>query len=125
MASKTQTQKIDTSRNPLAFTTLLEENSEGKDFIPEPPLLIEKISNWANQLLIPFSLSGKFLAFLGPYLTAKTHSGKVKNFFPSYPITMPSAFEEHALDLSFMDKLAPVFLSTPPTQSKVKSQRIK
>lgn len=88
------------------------------DFAPELPLSKDKISNWENRVLIPFSFSGKLLAFLGPYPTANSNAGKVKNFFPGYPITMPSPFEEHALDLSFMDKHARVFRSAPPTQNK-------
>lgn len=86
-----------------------EENDEARKFIPEPPLLKMKISNWVNQVLVPFSLSGKLLAFLGPYPTVKSHSKKVKNFFPGYPVTMPSVFKERTLDLSFMDKPARVF----------------
>lgn len=118
MATKTPIPKLDTDKNPLAFTILLEENAEGRDFIPEPPLLKEKISNWPNQVLIPFSLSGKLLKLLSPYPTVKSHSGKVKNFFLGYPITMPSVLEERILDISFMDKPAHVFRSTPLTQSK-------
>lgn len=118
MAAKTPTQKLDNSKNPLPFTIFPEENDEGRDFVPEPPLLKEKISNWANQVLIPFSLSSKLLAFLGSYPTAKSHSGKVKNFFLGYPVTMPSTFKKRAIDLSFMDKPARVFRSSPQTQSK-------
>ena len=107
--SQNSNSKFDTDKNPLAFTIFPEENNEGRDFVPEPPLLKEKISNWMNLVLIPFSLPGKLLALLGPYPIAKSHSGKVKNFFPGFPVIMTSAFEEHALDLSFMDKLARVF----------------
>lgn len=41
MATKTLTPKFNTGKNPLAFTIFPEENDEGRDFIPEPPLLME------------------------------------------------------------------------------------
>lgn len=118
MTAKTPTPKFDTGKNPLTFTILPEENDEGRDFVPKPPMLKEKLSNWANQILIPFYLSSKLLAFLGSYLTTKSHFGKVKKFFPIYPVTMPSVFEEHTLDLSFMDKPTRVFRFAPLTRSK-------
>lgn len=45
MASKNPTPKLDIGKNLLEFMILLEENVEGMDFVPEQPLLKEKISN--------------------------------------------------------------------------------
>lgn len=75
----------------------------------------EKIIVWQYQVLIPFTLSSRLLAFIGPCPTAKPHTEKVKNFFSGYAIIMPSAFEECSLDLSFMETPACVFRSSPPT----------
>lgn len=94
------------------------EDDNGRDFVLKPLLAKEKITIWAKQLLIHFSLSDKLLAFLGMFLTAKSHPGKVINFFPCYPVAMPSAFKEHSLDLSFMKIPMCVFRSAPPSQNK-------
>lgn len=39
---------------------------DGKEYVPEPPFAEEKAKIWSSQVLIPFSLSDKPLAFLGP-----------------------------------------------------------
>lgn len=102
----------------MTYTTLPSEDDEVRYFVPKPPIPKEKIVARQHQVLNPFTLSGKLLAFLGPYPTAKTHAKKVKNFFSGYPINMPSTFEERSLDLSFMETHTRVFRSAPPTQSK-------
>lgn len=102
----------------MAYMIFPSENDEGRDFVPEPPMAKEKISIWQKQVLIPFTLSSKLLAFLEPYTIAKSQLEKVKNFFPCYLVTTPSGFEEHCLDLSFMETPTRVFQSAPPTQSK-------
>lgn len=78
----------------------------------------EKISIWKKWVLIPFTLSGKLVTFLGTYMTNNSQPGKVKNFFPFYHVTMPYAFEECSLDSSFMEAPTRVFWSSPPTQNK-------
>lgn len=118
MAANTSSNKFDTRKNPMAYTILPSEDDEGKDFVPKPPMSIEKIVAWQHRVLIPFTLFSKLLAFLGPYPTAKSHTKKVENFFPGYPVTMPSAFEERSLHLSFLETPACVFRSAPPTQGK-------
>lgn len=94
------------------------ENDEGRYFVPELPMAKEKISICQKQVLISFTLSGKLLAFLGPYLTSKSQPKNVNNFYSCYPVIVPSVFEERFLDLSFMEKHVCVFRSAPPTQSK-------
>lgn len=69
----------------------------------------EKISIWQNDVLIPFIAYGKLLAFLGSYPTTKSQPVKVKNLFPCYHVTMPYVFEEHSLDLSYMEAPTHVF----------------
>lgn len=81
MAAKTLTPKSDTGKNPLAFMIFPDENDQGGDFLSEPQSLKEKVSNWVNQVLILFSLSGKLLAFLGSYPTASHILGKLRTSF--------------------------------------------
>lgn len=94
------------------------ENDEGRDFISKPSMTKEKISIRKKQAPIPFTLSGNLLAFLRLYPTAKSQPEKVNNFSQCYLITMPSAFKERCLDLSFMETFTRVFQSASPTQSK-------
>lgn len=118
METNTSSNKFDTGKNPMAYTIFPWENEEG-DFVLEPEIAKERISIWKKkQVLIHFSLSGKLVAFLGPYPNAKTYTEKVKNFFLGYFVTMPSAFEEHSLDLSFMETYVCFFWFSSPTQSK-------
>lgn len=93
----------------MAYTIFTSEDDEGRDFIPEPSMSKEKIVAWQHQVLIPFTLSTKVVAFLGPCPTAKTHTENVKNFIPGYPVTMPLVFEERSLDLSFRETHVCVF----------------
>lgn len=86
--------------------------------MPGPLLDKEKTYVWAKQILILFSLFDKLLEFLGPFLTAKSHPEKVKVLFPCYPITMPYAFEERAIDQNFMETPMRVFRSAPTPQNK-------
>lgn len=65
-----------TGKHPMSYTTLPSKNDEGINFVPEPPMAKERISIWKKQILIPFTLFGKLLAFLGPYPTAKTQTEK-------------------------------------------------
>ncbi|KAI5438479.1 hypothetical protein KIW84_024279 [Lathyrus oleraceus] len=76
MAAATSSSKFDTGKNLIAFTILPSKGDEGRNFVPEPPMTKEKIYIWQKHVLIPFTLSGKFLAFLGPLPTAKTQPGK-------------------------------------------------
>ncbi|KAI5422880.1 hypothetical protein KIW84_046054 [Lathyrus oleraceus] len=78
----------------------------------------EKISIWQKHVLTPFTAYGKLLAFLGSYLTAKSQPGKVKNLFPCYHVTMPYVFEEHSLDLSYMEAPTHVFRYASSIQNK-------
>lgn len=64
MTTNASSNKFDTIKNPMAYTNLPSENDEGRDFIPEPPMAKERNSIWKKQILIPFTLSGKLLAFL-------------------------------------------------------------
>lgn len=107
-----------TSKNSVAFVILASKEEKGRDFMPEPLLAKEKISVWVKHVLILFSLSDKILAFLGQFPSFKSHPGKVKCFFPCYPITMPYASEERALDLNFMETPMRVFRSAHPPQNK-------
>lgn len=117
-STKASSSKFDTRKNQMAFIIPQKEDEQRRDFILEPPLSKEKISNWVKQVLIPFSLSNKLFAFLGAYPTTKSQDGKVKNFFPSFPVTMLSAFEERSFHLSFIDKPTGVFRSAPPAPNK-------
>lgn len=111
IAASTSTLKVNTGKNPLTFA--LPESEEGQSFIPKPPQEKEKNFIWRSQVLIPFSLSYKMLAFLGPYPSPKLHPKKVNELFPYFIPTMPSAFEQHALDLKFTDPFERVFRSSP------------
>lgn len=64
MTETTSSSKLDTGKNPMTFTILPPECDEGKDFVSEPPMAKEKTSIWMRQVLIPFTLFGKLLAFL-------------------------------------------------------------
>lgn len=97
MAANTSSNKFDIGKKPMAYTILPSETEEGRDYVPESPMDKEKISIWKKQVLIRFTLSGKLSAFLGPYPTDKTQPEKVKNFFPCYPVTMPSASNNYLL----------------------------
>lgn len=118
METSTLNLKIDTGKNPLIFMISASEGNDRRCFIPEPSTAKEKITIWQKQILIPFSLSNKLLAFLGPFLTAKSQPGKVKDLFSCYPIAMPYMFEEFSLDLIFMETPKRVFRYAPSTQNK-------
>lgn len=118
MVASASYNKFYTRKNLMAYTIFPSENDEGRYLVPKPPMSKERISIWKKYVLIPFSIYGKLMAFLGSYPPAKTHIEKAKNFFLCYLVNMPSAFEERSLDFSFMETLACVFWYAPPTQSK-------
>ncbi|KAI5439016.1 hypothetical protein KIW84_024670 [Lathyrus oleraceus] len=47
MADNDSSNKFDTGKNPMAYTILPSENDEGRDFVHEPPMAKDRISNAA------------------------------------------------------------------------------
>lgn len=78
----------------------------------------EKALIWKSQVQIPFSVSNKVHAFLGPLPNRPTNFDKLRKIFPCYYCTKPHIFLNKIYDLSFMSASSQAFRSTPYTSKK-------
>ncbi|XP_058742059.1 verprolin-like [Vicia villosa] len=118
-ATTTNTTVYATGANPLGFIMSREEEEQGLDFIPQPNLTEAKAIIWQNQMLIPFQITDKLMAFSGPLPNHRYHPEQTTGFFPCFQTTMPVAFDKpRPLDLKFMDPSLRVFRSTPAPGNK-------
>lgn len=69
-------------------------------------------------MLITYSINNTMYAFSRPSPTKRSQATNLTRLFPCYSLTMPSAFEQLAFDLSFMVKPIRVFRSSPPITTK-------
>ena len=87
---------------------------DGKAYVPEPPFSEEKAKIWQSQVLIPFSLDEKPLAFLGP-LPIDTPSEIFVDdkgaFFPTSNTTKPLISSPNPIFLQYIDRN---FRTAPP-----------
>lgn len=107
----------DIGQYPIAFKLTVKE---GMKITSQPSSSDEAIlKNWQNQLVIPFVVDKKLLAFHGTLIDAKSSPTKVAPFFPGYKPVMPPAFDRSvALDVKFMEAKARGFLFVPTHGNK-------
>ncbi|XP_058787635.1 uncharacterized protein LOC131661987 [Vicia villosa] len=118
-AATTNTTVYATGANPLGFIMSREEEEQGLDFVPQPNLTEAKAIIWQNQMLIPFQITDRLMAFSGPLPDHRYHPEQTTGFFPCFQTTMPVAFDKpRPLDLKFMDPSLRVFRSTPAPGNK-------
>ena len=120
MASSTlakETVSYGTGHNLTAFKLTAKE---GMKSTHQPSSSDEAIlKNWQNQLVIPFVVDKKLLAFHGTLVDAKSSPTNVAPFFPRYKPVMPPAFDRSVvLDVGFMEAKARVFHSMPTPGNK-------
>lgn len=106
-----------TDNNPIAFKLTAKE---GINRIPQPQSSDEAlIKNWQCQMLIPFVVNRKLLAFHGPLADQKSSPKAVATFFPGYKLAAPPAFDKSVtLDVRFMEAKARVFRFIPTPGNK-------
>src|SRR3954463_14801848 len=95
--TNTNTTVYATGSNPLGAIISREEEEKGLDFVPQPKLTEAKAIIWQNQMLIPFQITNKLVAFSGSLPDHHSHPGQTTGFFTSFKTTMPVAFDNHAL----------------------------
>lgn len=106
-----------TGNNPIAFKLTAKE---GINRIPQPTSSNETVvKNWQRQMLIPFVIDRKLLAFHGPLADQKFSLKAVAAFFPGYKPVAPPTFDKFVvLDVRFMEAKARVFRSMPTLGNK-------
>lgn len=99
---------FNTGNNPIAFNLTEEESLKP---IPQPTSTDEAVVKiWQLQMLIPFVVDDKLIAFHGPYPDTKTQPRNVQSYFPCFTPALPPDFEKNgSIDLKFMDQKARVF----------------
>lgn len=122
MASTSQnlaknTNAPDVGDNHVAFCL---PNAQGVTSVPQPFFKDEMVvKNWRYQMLIPFTVGEKLVAFHGPLFDSRTNPSKIQAFFPCYPQAIPLAFQRDVvLDLKFMNPKRRVFRSMPSLGNK-------
>lgn len=120
MASSSHTKEIvsyGNGHNPIAFKLTAKE---GMNHIPQPSSSDEAITkNWQNQMVIPFVVDKKLLAFHSPLADKKSSPKTIAPFFPGYKHVMSPAFDRSVvLDVRFMEAKARVFRSMPTPGNK-------
>lgn len=85
---------------------------DGKEYVLEPPFAEEKAKIWRSQVLIPFSLSDKPLAFLGPFPENRQPEITKKNsFFPTSHLSEPLVSSQKPFSLCYVERN---FRTAPP-----------
>lgn len=80
---------------------------DGKEYVPEPPFMEEKTKVWESQVINPFYLEGKPLAFLGPLPTEAPSTITIEDneaFFPTSTFTKPIVSVSKTLTLCYVDR---------------------
>jgi hypothetical protein len=78
---------------------------DGKEYVPEPPFAEEKAKIWRSQVLIPFSLSDKPLAFLGPLQeNRQPEITKENSFFPTSHLSEPLVSSQKPFSLRYVER---------------------
>lgn len=103
--------------NPIAFHLNAKESMKR---IPQPVSSDEAaIKIWKHQMLIPFVVDKKLVAFHGPLAEPKSSLKVVPGFFPGYGPAAPPSFDKvGVIDVRFMDSKARVFRSMPTPSNK-------
>lgn len=101
---------FNTGDNPIAFQLNTIERTK---CISQPIYTDEAmIKIWQCQMLIPFVIDRKLVAFHGPLPFPKSTPKAVQGVFPGYVHAAPPAFDKAgAIDVRFMDPKARVFRS--------------
>ena len=88
--------------------------------IPQPISTDESVIKiWQRQMLVPFVIDRKLVAFHGPLPDSKSAPKVVQGFLPSYVPAAPPTFDkDEAIDVRFMDPKARVFRSMPTPGNK-------
>lgn len=86
------------------------------EYVPGPPNYEEKIQIYISHVIIPYSISGKTHALMGPMHDPYVDLTKIRYFFPSYQMTKPMVSIKEPLNLEYMTSTLHVFRSTPPTK---------
>lgn len=120
MASSSHVKELTTyatENNPIAFKLTAKE---GVKRIPQPtPSYKTVVKNWQRQMLIPFVVVRKLLAFHGLLVDQKSSLKAVVAFFPGYKPAAPPAFDKSiVLDVRFMEAKVRVFRSMPTPGNK-------
>lgn len=87
---------------PILFVADIQGLSYSNDhtYIHEPPMKKEKKNLiWASQISIPFSISDKIHAFLGPLPKSSMKPNKLKHLFPCLSYCKTRAFEDESFKL--------------------------
>lgn len=120
MASSTRTKganSFSTGGNPIEFKLNAIESTK---HIPQPVSSDETVIKiWQHQMLIPFVIDRKLVAFPGPLPDTESTPKVVQGFFPYYVPAAPPAFDKDGvIDVRFMDPKARVFRSMPTPGNK-------
>lgn len=120
MASSSHAKEVvsyGTGHNPITFKL---SSKEGMNLIAQSTSSDEAIiKNWQCQMVIPFVVDKKLLAFHGPLADQKSSPRTVTPFFPAYKLAMPPAFDRSVvLDVRFIEAKARVFRSMPTPGNK-------
>lgn len=83
--------------------------------IPQPASSDEAVTEiWKCQMLIPFVIDKKLVAFHGPLEDPKSSPKAVQGFFLGYGLATPHSFDKvGVIDIRFMDYKSKVFRSMP------------
>lgn len=120
MAFSTHTKSVTTfnaGNNPVAFQLTETDNMKPIPQTTSTDEVVVKI--WQCQMLIPFVVTGKLVAFHGPYPDNQIQPKTIQTHFSSYTPSLPLAFEKDGtIDIKFMDPKARVFKSMPTPGNK-------
>lgn len=108
------------SKNPLPLAAKLNVPlTVGKhEYVPKPPMEEERTRIRKSQVFIPYSISEKTHAFLGPLRDPNVKNEKLKEIFLSYHHTSPITCLRQPIDLNYMIATFRVFHSAPSTKNK-------
>lgn len=105
-------------QQPSRFTLNDKDESKGLQIVPQPTKKEANIAIWKTQMLIPFLIVDKLLAFNESYPDPKSSLDRNQKFFSCHTFAFPLVFELCALDLRCLDPTTRVFRLVPTFGNK-------
>lgn len=88
-SSKAKSTKESKDSRPLSTRLQSPILNGNQQYVPESPMQEENLRIYESHLLIPYSISGKPHALMGPLPDPSLDVVKLREFFPSYHQTKP------------------------------------